>query len=173
MMFKKNRNKNAEAVDVMRNVMADRGAAINLADLCFDYLSMCYEVESGEGVLMGHIQAYKTIMKVDEIEAFCFILNLLKDNDNQVHADMAFVLCRDREDLMGMFLERFTGRANAYIMEAFYEDEDEFEDACDCCEKEECDGCEGELTAVAFNFTLGGVNFDGVISMDEDGDGDD
>ena len=64
MMFKKNRNKNAEAVEVMRNDMADRGAAINLADLCFDYLSMCYEVESGEGVLMGHIQAeYSAVVR--------------------------------------------------------------------------------------------------------------
>ena len=78
-------------------------------------------------------------------------------------------MCREREDLLKVFLDKFEELGIRHIVNLVFEDEDEEDEPetdDECCDED--DDCEGELCGIAFNFDIGNVNINGTITMIED-----
>ena len=185
-LFKKReKNVNAETGKEEKMTETERKMAELGAAAYFEYLEMCFEDEGSAEVLTGYVYALKAVRASSDEDAYLFVINLLKDKGVTELSSILTEMCREREDLLKVFLDRFEELGIRHIVNLLFEDEEE-EDDDDCCEcGSSCEGCdecgneyeafdeddeecEGELCGIAFNFDIGNVNINGTITTIED-----
>lgn len=189
-LFKKReKNVNAEIGKEEKMTETERKMAELGAAAYFEYLEMCFEDEGSAEVLTGYVYALKAVRASNDEDAFMFVTNLLKDKGVTEISPILTEMCREREDLLKVFLDKFEALGIRHIVNLVFEDEDEEDDDEDCKCGNSCEGCgecnesnvrvseyeyldEGELCYLTFNFDIGNVNINGTITMIEDDEDD-
>lgn len=189
-LFKKReKNVNAEERKEEKMTETERKMAELGAAAYFEYLEMCFEGEEAAEVMTGYIYALKAVRASSDDDAFMFVTNLLKDKGVTEISPILTEMCREREDLLKVFLDKFEALGIRHIVNLVFEDEDEEDDDEDCKCGNSCEGCgecsseyeafddndeecEGDLCGIAFNFDIGNVNINGTITMIEEDEDD-
>ena len=189
-LFKKReKNVNAESGKEEKMTDTERKMAELGAAAYFEYLEMCFEDEEAAEVMTGYIYALKAVRVSSDEDAFMFVTNLLKDKGVTEISPILTEMCREREDLLKVFLDKFEALGIRHIVNLVFEDEDEEDDDEDCKCGNSCEGCgecnesnvrgseyeyldEGELCYLTFNFDIGNVNINGTITMIEEDEDD-
>ena len=141
-LFKKReKNVNAEAEKEEKMTETERKMAELGAAAYFEYLEMCFEDEEGAGILTGYIYTLKAIRNMSDDDAFLFVRNLLRDKGVTEFSPILTELCREREDLLKVFLDKFEALGIRHIVNLVFEDEDEEDDDEDCKCGNSCEGC--------------------------------
>ena len=170
---KKEKNVNAEERKEEKMTETERKMAELGAAAYFEYLEMCFEDEEAAEVMTGYIYALKAVRASSDEDAFMFVTNLLKDKGVTEISPILTEMCREREDLLKVFLDKFEALGIRHIVNLVFEDEDEEDEPetdDECCDED--DDCEGELCGIAFNFDIGNVNINGTITMIDDDEDD-
>ena len=169
-LFKKReKNVNAETGKEEKMTETERKMAELGAAAYFEYLEMCFEDEGSAEVLTGYVYALKAVRASSDEDAYLFVINLLKDKGVTELSSILTEMCREREDLLKVFLDKFEELGIRHIVNLVFEDEDEEDEPetdDECCDED--DDCEGELCGIAFNFDIGNVNINGTITMIEE-----
>ena len=128
-LFKKReKNVNAESGKEEKMTETERKMAELGAAAYFEYLEMCFEDEEAAEVMTGYIYALKAVRASSDEDAFMFVTNLLKDKGVTEISPILTEMCREREDLLKVFLDKFEALGIRHIVNLVFEDEDEEDD---------------------------------------------